>query len=75
MKIRIFIGIATSLFAIAIFSNTNSNDIIGNVSLSDIETMAQASGENGGSWTCPNGCLAKSGMCYCNGFHAYKENV
>jgi hypothetical protein len=72
MKNRIFIGLTTCLFAIAIFFNTNSNDIIGNVSLSDIETMAQASLEDG-SFSCPNGCLAKRGLCYCNGYHPNEE--
>ncbi|PKQ66525.1 hypothetical protein BZG01_10900 [Labilibaculum manganireducens] len=73
MKKRIFAGIAASLFATALFFNLSEANVNSNISLNDIETMAQASGE--GSFTCPNGCLAKVGMCYCNGFHKYKENV
>jgi hypothetical protein len=70
MKKRIFIGLTTCLFAIAIFFNTNSNDIIGNVSLSDIETMAQASGELNNF--CPYGCTIRSGNCFCYGFYPNK---
>ena len=72
MKKRILIGIATSLFAIAMVVNINMTDLNSNVSLSDIETMAQAQSESG-SFTCPNGCWVSAGMCYCNGWVPHLE--
>jgi hypothetical protein len=70
MKKRIFIGVVTSVFAIAIFFNANSTDMIGNVSLSDIETMAQASCESDDYCNCDH---QTQGMCYCRGFQPYEE--
>lgn len=73
MKKRLIIGIATSLFAVVLFFNTNKTDINSTVSMDDIANMAQASASM--SFACPNGCLAKDGGCYCNGFHNYEEAI
>ena len=72
MKKKNILGIVTSVFAIAIFLNTNSTDMIGNVSLSDIETMAQASDEGLDFCNCDH---STNGMCWCYGFQHYQERL
>jgi len=71
MKKRLIIGIATSLFAVALFFNTNKTDINSTVSMDDIANMAQASASM--SFACPNGCLVPEGLCYCNGWVKHEE--
>ena len=72
MKKRIFVGIEASLFATALFFNLSEANVNSNISLNDIETMAQASGEGSVSCNCNP---RKPGMCYCYGFHPYEDRI
>ena len=41
--------------------------------LSNVEALAND--EGGGMLDCPNGCLDKTGHCFCYGYHPYEEKA
>ena len=63
--------------AIAAVAGWNYNQNMNNVNLSDLaleNVEALANGESGNGMTdCPNGCLTEEGVCFCYGFHPYRE--
>ena len=43
------------------------------LAMANVEALAQ--NEGGGMLDCPNGCLDKSGHCFCYGYHPYEEKT
>jgi len=72
MKRKFIFGIVTlSLFSLVAMLNIDvSQNSAGDVSLQSIEMITQANAENP---DCPNGCIAGTSGCYCNGWYWYKE--
>ncbi|MDY3268237.1 MAG: hypothetical protein SOX26_12190 [Phocaeicola sp.] len=40
-----------------------------------VNVEALANDEGGGMLDCPNGCLDKTGHCFCYGYHPYEEKI
>lgn len=43
------------------------------LALDNVEALANDEGD--GMLDCPNGCLDKTGHCFCYGYHPYKEKT
>ena len=70
-----FFGVI-AFVAIAAAAGWNYQQNKQEVELSDLalaNVEALAAGEGGGILDCPNGCLTDSGICFCYGYHPYKE--
>ena len=44
---------------------------LSDLALANVEALAAGEGER--ILDCPNGCLTDSGICFCYGYHPYKE--
>ena len=78
MKKKMLGIIAFAAIAAVAGWNYNQNlNKIDDVELSDLvleNVEALANGESGNGMTdCPNGCLTEEGVCFCYGFHPYRE--
>ena len=74
MKKLVFSLAAVAMAAVASVNvyNVNANAVeMSDLQKENVEALA------GGEWSfgCPNGCLARYGLCYCNGFHKYEGKL
>ena len=74
MKKMIFSLVAVAMVAVAgvnVYMVSASEVEMSDLQKENVEALAF------GEWSfaCPNGCLAKRGLCYCNGFHPYEEKL
>lgn len=66
------VALSAAVVAVAGYGmyENQSKETLSNVMLENVEALA--TGESG-TIDCPNGCLAISGVCFCNGYHPFKE--
>lgn len=53
------------------YNQNKQNVNLSNLALENIDALARYEGN--GITDCPNGCLTSSGICFCYGYHPYKE--
>ena len=70
LKIALVVAIA-AVTGYGIYTN-QTEVTMSDVMLENVEALARYEGGDGMT-DCPNGCLAKSGVCFCRGFQPYEE--
>ena len=76
MKKSIFKLVFSSAFVLAAGYSvyaSQQNAEMSDLALDNVEALAND--EGGGMLDCPNGCLDKTGHCFCYGYHPYEEKT
>ena len=63
--------VATAAIAGWNYQQSKQEVELSDLALENVEALARNEGD--GMTDCPNGCLTDSGICFCYGYHPYKE--